>query len=750
MDVAETLNKYYNLNPLKLSQMEGYGSTNFKVEIEECRYVLKKHQATEENAAILEEEHRVMRQLQKLENYDFPLPIALNNGDFLLIQNGGITRLLSYIGGDFLANVPHTPLLLMSFGKFLAKMDKNLLDGYFPAVRAKAILWDLKHFQSNYPLIKYIPEASDRNLVDYFFLQFEQQLIPVENKLRKSTIHNDANDWNVLTKGGEISGIIDFGDMVYSWLINELAVALTYIMMDKENPLEAAAYVIEDYHKVLPLEILELDILYYLIAARLCTSVCGSAYAKTKNPASTYITISEKPAWQLLRKWLAINPIAAKNTFRKASGYPPSEVPLLKKQLKRRSLNFSKTLSLSYDRPIQMHRAAFQYMYDVDGNSILDAYNNIMLAGHAHPKVVRAGQKAMARLNTNTRYLYDQLLSYSDKLLSKFPPTLSKVFFVNSGSAASDLAIRLALAHTQKEKIMVLEEGYHGNTRTGISISNYKYKKEGLGGKKNHIIEAPLPKVFGSGLKDDGSAGSYFAKMASTLISKDQNQIAAFIAEPIAGCAGQVPLAMGYLKKVYAEVRKQGGVCISDEVQVGFGRLGRYFWGYEMHDVVPDIVVVGKPMGNGHPIGAVITTKQIAESFEEGPEFFSSFGGNPVSCAIGEAVLNVIEEEGLQKVAQEIGDFLKEGLENLKSRFSELADVRGVGLFLGVELLDKKGQPNTRLAKHVKNELRERNILISTDGPFDNVLKIKPPLCFSKEDATKLLKIIGLVLKDSE
>ena len=748
MDVATTLAEFYDILPMKFSSLEGYDSTNFKIETEDRCYVLKQHPRSEENVELLEAEHQVLKQLANLKSYDFPIPIPSKVGD-LVTQQDEISRLLSFVEGDFLGDVDHSPHLLSSFGMFLAKMDKKLFRMHSSAVKAKETQWDLKNFHSNYHLLEYISSPKDRNLADYFFLQFEEEVLPVQASLRKSIIHNDANDWNVLTKNGKVSGIIDFGDMAYSWLINELAVGLTYILMDKEQPLEAAAYVIQAYHQTFPLELLELDILYYLIAARLCTSVCNSAYTKTLKPESDYITISEKPAWALLRKWLSISPIKAKNSFRRAAGFSTEKKPSLQSQMKRRERDFSTSLSLSYQQPIQMHRAAFQYMYDLEGNAILDAYNNIMLAGHAHPKVVRAGQKTMARLNTNTRYVYEELLSYSEKLLSKFPSGLCKVFFVNSGSAASDLAIRLALAHTGKEKIMVLEEGYHGNTRTGIGISNYKYKKKGASGKGAHIIEAPLPKAFGSAYEDDGSAGAHFALRVAKLISENSDQIAAFIAEPIAGCAGQVPLAQGYLQRVYPKVRSQGGICISDEVQVGFGRLGDYFWGYEMHDVIPDIVVLGKPMGNGHPIGAVVTTEAIAKSFEKGPEFFSSFGGNPVSCAIGEAVLGVIEEEGLQQSARKVGNQLKEDLLALKNNFSQVADVRGSGLFLGVELHDEKGNPNTKLAQQIKNELREKFILISTDGPYDNVLKIKPPLSFTIKDASKLVDEIHVVLKNS-
>jgi len=442
-----------------------------------------------------------------------------------------------------------------------------------------------------------------------------------------------------------------------------------------------------------------------------------------------------------LRKWVAINPIKAQDSFRKAAGFQAIEKKSIKEQLDRRNLNFSKALSLSYKNPIHMHQSAFQYMYDAIGNSFLDGYNNIMLTGHSHPKVVRAGQQTLAKLNTNTRYLYDELLSY------KFPKQLNKVFFVNSGSAASDLAIRMSTNHTKKKSILVLEHGYHGNTRIGIDISHYKYNHQGGTGKQDYILATTLPKAFSSDYKDDGAAGDFYAEQTKQLITDNTSKIAAFIAEPIVGCGGQVPLANGYLKQVYQAIREQGGLCISDEVQVGFGRLGDYFWGYEMHDVVPDIVILGKPMANGHPIGAVVTTTEVAESFDNGMEFFSSFGGNPVSCAIAQTVLEVIDEENLQQHAKKVGDYLMEKLKRLQKTFPEILDVRGSGLFIGVELGTSNRGSDTELAAFVKNGLREVFILISTDGPRESVLKIKPPLSFNKTDADKLVYHISEQLK---
>ena len=740
------LEKYYGLTNCSLKTLEGYESINFRVTSNSETFVLKKYSYSEETIAILKAEDTVAEKLQSIPRLRFPKSIATQENTQLAIVEGSIYRLLPFIEGAFLAEIPKTKQLQISFGAALGNIDKTLLGHYDAVLTAKDTLWDLKNFTSNRQYLDEIPDAKDRNLVRYFFLQFHEHITPIQHHFRKSIIHNDANDWNILTTQGEVTGVIDFGDMCHTWLINELAIGLTYVMMGEENPHAVAETVVSAYNQVLPLQQEELNALYYLIAARLCTSVCNSAHTKIQKPDSDYITISEQPAWVLLRKWLRINPIRATDAFRKACGLDETKKHSLEHQLKRRSKNISSALSLSYRKPIQMSRSAFQYMYDTDGNTILDAYNNIMQVGHCHPRVVEAGQRTIARLNTNTRYVYEELLSYSEKLLSKFPPQLNKVFFVNSGSAASDLAIRLAKTHTNKKKVMVLEHGYHGNTQNGIDISHYKYNHKGGKGKTEHILQTPMPKVYGSGFESESEASLHYSDFTKKQITEEQGNIAAFIAEPIVGCGGQVPLAKNYLKQVYPRIRAQGGVCISDEVQVGFGRLGSHFWGYELYDVIPDMVILGKPMGNGHPIGAVVTTAQIADSFDNGMEFFSSFGGNPVSCAIGEAVLDVIEEDELQAHAHEVGSYLKNSLIALKEVYKEIGDVRGSGLFLGVELITQNGSPNTDLAQKIKNSLREKLILVSTDGPYDNVLKIKPPLYFNQDNSLELVTQLKIIL----
>jgi 4-aminobutyrate aminotransferase-like enzyme/aminoglycoside phosphotransferase (APT) family kinase protein len=752
-DLKALLKEEFGFENPKIKLLTGYFNLNYLITHHEEKFILKTYRFDPENWDVLQAENEVLLQLADQKIAGIPRPIHFSDGKYLLQRQlegkTSIIRMLSYLEGEFLGSVPASKATYKSLGSFVAKLNLGLSTCKNYVLRSRQLDWDIQYLHLNKPLIESIESAQDRNLVRYFFLQFEELVIPILPNLRKQLIHGDANEWNILCEKGIVNGIIDFGDCCYSPLINEVAIALTYICYDKENPLDWTADFLNAYQKIIPLESKELEILYYLIAARLCISVCQSAHSRTVNPENSYASISEKAAWSTLRKWVGINPIGAANIFRQAVNLPIPEVPSLESQLLRRHQSISPLLSISYKKPISVTGAAFQYMYESNGTAILDAYNNIPHVGHSHPKVVEAGQRQMAKLNTNTRYLYDLLAEYSEKLLAKFHPSLSKVYFVNSGSAASDLAMRMAFAHTKNPNVLVMEHGYHGNTQISIDISDYKFNnKKGLGQKSN-ILKAPIPDTYlGKHKINDGTAGKLYAQDAMQVIHDSGKTVGAFITEPIVGCGGQVPLAEGYLQHLYPAIRAQGGICISDEVQTGFGRVGHYFWGYESQGIIPDLVVLGKPMGNGHPMGAVVCTEAIAESFSKGVEFFSSFGGNPVSCAIGISVLEVIEEEGLQANAKMVGDYYLNLFRELKNDHSCIGDVRGSGLFIGVELV-KPGttESDTEMASYIKNEMRNRNILISTDGPNDNVLKTKPPLCFTKENAVQVVENIDAILK---
>ncbi len=754
---------YYGLNA-KSKKLAGYEDENFLLTTAtKEQYILKISNSSTSHATIKGQNH-ILNQLQTNKTVAACYPKVIPSLQNTLIvtippstnnKQQVHVRLLSFLRGAFWGDIPkaaQSNSFFSNFGRFLATTNQALGALKIPAIQLQKSPWDLQHYALNKKYVSYISSPAQQTLLRYFFMQLDNEVAPKMQHFRKSIIHGDANDWNVLVdkKAETISGLIDFGDACYTQTINELAIALAYALMGHENPIEKAIPLIKAYHEVLPLLPEELDALYYLIAARLCTSVCGAAYNKTLRPDDAYITISEKPAWALLEKWISINPIYAENAFRNACKIPLNPRTAKAIMLEERFQHISKSMSVSYlkDAPIKMHKAALQYMYDEEGNTYLDGVNNICHVGHCHPQVVAAGQAQMAKLNTNTRYLYPSLNEYAAMLCATFPAPLNKVFFVNSGSAATDLAARLARTHTQRQHLLVVDHAYHGNTTVGIDLSPYKYEGKGGQGKANYIYKAPIPDTYrGKYKRHDTNAGKkYAAEVQQLLAQAQQNKqpIAAFFCESILGCGGQVLLPNDYLSHVYAHVRKAGGICVADEVQVGFGRVGSHFWAFELQNVIPDIVVLGKPIGNGHPLAAVVTTTAIAESFENGMEFFSSFGGNPVSCEIGKAVLEVIKKDKLQENALAVGNYLLAECHRLKEKHALIGDVRGAGLFLGIELVNNRITliPAAKEAEAIVNLVRQAGIFLSTDGPYHNVIKFKPPLVFNKTNAQQLISIL--------
>lgn len=415
-----------------------------------------------------------------------------------------------------------------------------------------------------------------------------------------------------------------------------------------------------------------------------------------------------------------------------------------------RNQHLGKSLSLHYEVPIKMVRGAGQYLFDQYGRKYLDTVNNVAHVGHEHPAVVKAGQEQMALINTNSRYLHDNINALAQELLETLPPELSVLHFMNSGSEANELAIRMVKAVTGERDIIASEIGYHGNTNMTIDISSYKFDGEGGQGAPEHTHIFPLPDAFRGKYRGENTGDRYAEEIQLQIdtIYERGRGVGALIVEPIISCGGQIELPEGFLAKAYEYVRKAGGLCISDEVQVGCGRLGTSFWGFQMHNVIPDIVTIGKPLGNGHPMAAVACTQEVSEKFANGMEYFNTFGGNPVSCAIGVEVLRTLKRENLQEHAQKLGVFLKSGLKNLAQDFPIIGDVRGQGLFLGFELVDAEMNPLGDKADYLTNRMKDHGILMSTDGLDHNVLKIKPPMVFSHDNAEELLFYLRKVFRE--
>ncbi|OCB74803.1 aminotransferase class III-fold pyridoxal phosphate-dependent enzyme [Flavobacterium crassostreae] len=664
-------------------------------------------------------------------------------------------RILNFLEGTFWvdqavkSNELHTNL-----GAFMGSMDSELQHFSHPAMH-RNYSWDISRATEANDALHHILNHEKRRIAGYFLLQFETEVLPKIHHLRHAYIHNDANDYNVLTQGNQISGLIDFGDMVYTALINNLAITCTYAMLEEKEPLEVATAIVKGYHSSYSLTEQEVGVLYYLIAARLCISVTQSAYNSSLDSNNEHHFITEKPAWNLLYQLIKINPIKAEDHFRKACGF----TAIIDDQnyhdlVNLRQQKLGKNLSIGYKDKLKITKGALQYLYDDKGRTFVDCVNNPSHVGHCHPVVVKKMQKQIATLNTNTRYLNDTIIEYAQKLTDTLPDALSVCYFVNSGSEANDLAIRMSRHYTKQKDIIVLDHAYHGTSTVAMEMSPYKFDSKGGFGQMPWIHKAINPDQYrGPYTYTDANAGPKYAADVARIIQelKHENKApAVFICETLLGVGGQIPLPENYLKNVYQHVRAAGGVCIADEVQVGFGRIGTHFWGFELQDVVPDIVVLGKPIGNGHPLAAVIVTKEIAEAFHNGMEYFNTFGGNPVSMTAGLAVLNVIQDEEMQQHALEVGNHLMAGLKSLMHKYPIISDVRGHGLFLGAEMVKDPitKEPAVAEIDQIVEKMKEKGYLLSTDGPLHNVLKIKPPMPFNKDNADEMVHLLEVALSE--
>lgn len=960
-----------------------------------AQFVLKIANALE-SRDFLEAQQKAMMRLGPLGQQ---VQTALN-GQTLVAHSGYWVWLVSYLPDTPLGKARrHSPELLQDFGAHIGRLTQALA-GFEHAAAHREFHWDLARglsvIEQYLPLVR---EPELAALISKLAAQFQYTTAPHLAHLPHSIIHNDLNDFNVLVGDGpdiysrqqKIAGILDFGDMVHSYTVGDLAVAAAYACLEKPEPLEAVAHIVSGYHAVQSLSQAELACLFSFITLRLCVSVCVAAQQHSLNPVNDYLNISQQAIRRTLPKLAAIHPRFAETVFRHACGLPPmpasekvtawlrtasfapildfdlrggectvldlsassplvssnpaqngepllsgrifqhmqaegapvgvgrydearliytapffatgpefnserrtihigldlfaqagtpfyaplagtvhafadnaveqdygpviilrhsteggtlfftlyghlsreslvglqvgqnfhagqklgtfgtasvnggwtphlhfqiitdlldldcdfpgvgrasqravwhalspdpnlligipadkfplSEPPLTETLATRRE-RLGRNLSIAYRRPLKIVRGWKQYLFDSDGQRYLDAYNNVPHVGHSHPRVLQAAQNQMAVLNTNTRYLHDVINQYAEKLCATLPEPLRVCFFVNSASEANELALRLARAYTGQRHTIVLEAAYHGHTTSLIDISPYKHNGPGGIGAPDWVHTALIPDTYRGPYKaDDPQAARKYAQSVAEIITKlngENKKLAAFIAETCPSVGGQIFMPEGYLAEVYAHVRGAGGVCIADEVQTGLGRIGTHMWAFQQHSVAPDIVVLGKPIGNGHPLGAVVTTPAIAEAFNNGMEFFSTFGGNPVSCAVGMAVLETVQKENLMEHARQVGEQMLAGLRSLVSHYPLVGDVRGSGLFLGVELVRNREtlEPADAEATFISNRMRECGTLLGTDGPHHNVIKIRPPMPFTANNAKLLVATLEQILAE--
>lgn len=757
--IQDLVKEHYGLTVIAKA-LNGYDELNFLLSNDKNEKYILKVSNESHSFPFLEAQVEIIKHLTKSSISDCFQHFCINKQgneltQIVLDNQTYYIRILNFLEGTFWVDEKaKTTELHSNLGSFLGNMDNALKDFSHPAMH-RNYTWDISHASEAGDNLKHILNHEKRRIAGYFLLQFDTEVLPQIHRLRHAYIHNDANDYNVLVQGNRISGLIDFGDMVYTALINNLAIACTYAMLDEEDPLAVAASIVQGYHKAYALKEQELDLLYYLIAGRLCISVTQSAYNASLDSNNEHHFITEKPAWDLLYKLIQINPIKAQDAFRKACGFEglinDNDYSDL---LEVRKKKIGRNLSIGYKDKLKIVKGALQYLYDDKGRTFVDCVNNPSHVGHCHPVVVRKMQKQIATLNTNTRYLNDAITEYAEKLTATLPEKLSVCYFVNSGSEANDLAIRMSRHYTKQKDIIVLDHAYHGTSTVAMEMSPYKFDSKGGSGQMPWIHKAINPDLYRGPFKyGDPKAGEKYAADVQRIIEdlkKEDKAPAVFICETLLGVGGQIPLPENYLKTAYEYVRAAGGVCIADEVQVGFGRIGDHFWGFELQNVVPDIVVLGKPIGNGHPLAAVIVTEEIADSFNNGLEYFNTFGGNPVSMTTGLAVLDVIQEEEMQQHALEVGNHLMNGLKTLMAKYPIISDVRGHGLFIGTEMVKDRTtmEPAVPEIDIVVEKMKANGFLLSTDGPLHNVLKIKPPMTFSKQNADEMVRLLDIALSE--
>ena len=424
--------------------------------------------------------------------------------------------------------------------------------------------------------------------------------------------------------------------------------------------------------------------------------------------------------------------------------------PALAESVRWRAQLFGAASVLFYDKPLNFVRGRGCWLYDADGTAYLDAYNNVPSVGHCHPQVVEAAARQLSELNIHNRYLHSGIIEYAEQLTSTLPGTLSNITFTCTGSESNDLALRLAATFTGARGVIVTESAYHGNTALVAEVSP-TLNKYATAAPFVRLIPAPGSYRMPPEKLSETFAGHVTAAIAD--LESCGAGFSALLVDSIFSSDGVFADPPGFMHAAVDAVHRAGGMFIADEVQCGFARTGASMWGFERHGVVPDVVTMGKPMGNGYPLGAVVTRPEILDAFCAKFGYFNTFAGSPVAAAVGQAVLDVLQREGLMENARRVGERLKRDFKELANRHPAIADVRGAGLYMGIELVEEgpAGQsgapaPATALAKAVINGLRERRVLIGAAGRYGNVLKIRPPLCFSAANADQLVAALDVTL----
>ncbi len=676
-----------------------------------------------------------------------------------------IVRLVTLLPGRTMEPHQLRPDTLHSFGTACARLGRALR-GFFHPSAGHPLLWNVKHALELRPLVRHIPDAARRAVVDEVLDRFEQHVHPVFGELRAQVIHNDLTPDNCLFDAGQrVSGIVDFGDMAHSALICDFVSAVEPLMGERPDHFESLEAAAAGYASVTPFMDDEIAVLPDLLLARWATTAVISAWRVRRYPENAeYITGWDAGVWAMLDAYRDLGLTEYQRKIREAmlaATRPDRAVPRagasIDEMVERRGRLLGSAISpLTYDRPLHLVRGRGAWLYDAEGRAYLDCYNNVPVVGHSHPRVVEAIARQAAALNTNARYLHVAALELAERLIATMPDGLDTVMLVNSGSEANDLAWRLATTVTGGTGGVVTDFAYHGVTTALADLSPEEWPEDRQNSTAQMNVETvPAPNGYrGRHRREEPNWSTRYAEDVDEAVAALAGRgvrPAAMVVDSGFTSDGILTPPPAYLQDAVRRWREAGGLFVADEVQSGFGRPGSHLWGFDVHGVAPDVVTLGKPMGNGHPVAAVVTRADIVDRFARETEWFSTFGGNPVACEASLAVLDVIEQEGVQRNAAEQGAWIRDALETLMTRHELIGDVRSLGLLIGVELVRDRDarNPATAEAGVVLNAMREHGVLVGTTGRQGNVLKIRPPLVITREEAEVLVSTLDRVLTES-